>query len=1041
MALCLSQGVAIAQTTTTTDPVENQDYKPKWSKESGRLVFKSVNTTSGPHYRIPSLIRVNANTLLAFCDNRPTDGADMGGNCKNTIVYKISTDNGSTWSEVKTAINSASGVAKGVGATEGGTNITCYASDVATVRDRESGKILLISTYGNQGIDGSSRTSPIRVVRQYLTPSTDGKTFTSESANEDITDQIYNLFPDVTGLFFSSGAMCQSRVVKTGNYYRIYAGLMTKDKGCKVVYSDDFGSNWKALNVNTDQPIPNGDECKVIELPDGNLVLSARSHVKQMTINGQTKDVHGRFFNIFTFTKGSTELGHWATAVLSNTDDSTGTSKEYELNAFGTGGYAQVNGSLAILPAQDKSGNRAYVLLQSLPARKGGTNGLAIYWKPLVGIGELEEPHYWGNTITTSTARGDGTFDVTADQTKWGVIGTPTALQRGWNKFKLYSQDTREDDNADDSRYSTMIDNGKDGIDMLSEETRVGFSNHILYRHYSLNTITGGEYFYYVDDTNKDGTISDDERKTYAQEYLDDNAIPLPGNTYTMRVRWKNPSTNEITEKYLYSDLTDFYDNSDEYQKPSVKLASKSSTDAPDGHYYWTIQSDPDIATKGNSGILQPYTYISIFNGEGYLGQRSGYNLSTGTTGTNVPGLSPETGKELRLLEYHHMQWTDRDDKAASKPTSTMYGYGIVMQKRLNGSRSLLCFDKNHDAINYQSYSTQWASNTGQDAEHGFDAEMASYSTNYLKLLGTTDVVWSTDVIFTKVRESTQKGYGTFARPEYEQASTGSNSGYRVTFGRSTEAWLKTKSDDNIYDDRNYWATLCLPYAVKLPTVDDNNQQITVKVYKVTGTNLITGTHPDQELQMTDITSQLNGTIPRETPVLLCVVNTQSTAPEILTVDFMPTDAQKPLKTGFTGNFGRTLFYDQVKGQSTYNKDTGRKNEIYYILAKGSSGRNTGRVALYQLGPDVFSIDGKDKEIYALAKNKAVFKLSASSPAAKFNSLSLSFDNAATGIKDVKTPRSQNETKIYTIGGQYLGEDLNSLSNGIYIVNGKKVLK
>lgn len=1019
LALLLSPGMGLAQTTTTAA----EDYRPNKAIYSGKLVFKTETTQDGNHYRIPSLIRVDAKTLLAFCDNRPVDGQDMGyAQCQNTIVYKISTDNGDSWSEVKTAINSEK-----VG------NSTYYASDVATVRDRKTGKILLISTYGNVSINGSSSSNPIRVVRQYLTPSSDGKTFTSEESNVDITDQIYGLFPDVTGLFFSSGAMCQSRVVNTDGTYRVYAGLMTKNRGCKVVYSDDFGQNWHALNNATDQPLPNGNECKVIELPDGNLVLSARTGA-----NG----TRGRYFNIFTFTKNSTTTGNWATAVLSNTESyNASTSKEYNTNAFGTGGFGNVNGSIAILPAKDKSGNRAYVLLQSLPGRKGGTNGLAIYWKPLVGIGELEEPHYWGEKL--GIPDGDywnylATYDEpSVDPTKWGVIGTSQALQRGWTKFPLYS----DEENGDDSRYSTMIDNGKDGIDLLSEETRVGYSNHILYRSFSLSTITNNEYSYYVDDTDGNGTISDDERKTYAEEYLNDNAIPLPGNTYTMRVRWKNPKTKEITEKYLYSDLSNFYDNSDEYQSPSIKTVAKKSTDAPDPHFYWTIQSDPGIATVGAGHVKQPFFYISIFNGEGYFGQRTGYNLSTGQPGAMVPGLSPTTGTEMRILELHHQAWyEDFKDKVASKPCSTMDGYNIIHTIDNSGSRRVLCFDKDHEAINFLRYSTQWAS--PQQDQGGYDSDMNNFLSNYKKAYPNFSgaFIWSSDIIFTKVRESTKAGFGTFARPEYEESTTGSSSkGYQVKFARTSEDWLNANPNKK-NDDRNYYATLCLPYAVQIPTQDTDNGAVNVKVYQVKGTQLISGTQGDQELSLEDITSQLtNRTIPRETPVLLCIENTSSDARETKTVDFMSTDAQKPINTGFTGNFGRTLFYDQVKKQHTYTEENGRKGYIYYILAKGSSGRDNGRVALYRLGTS--NSNDEKLPIYTLAKNKAVFLLNTTT-AGKAKSLTLRLDDdATTGINKVNASKSRQETKVYSIGGQYLGKDLNSLPNGVYIVNGEKVVK
>jgi len=31
--------------------------------------------------------------------------------------------------------------------------------------------------------------------------------------------------------------------------------------------------------------------------------------------------------------------------------------------------------------------------------------------------------------------------------------------------------------------------------------------------------------------------------------------------------------------------------------------------------------------------------------------------------------------------------------------------------------------------------------------------------------------------------------------------------------------------------------------------------------------------------------------------------------------------------------------------------------------------------------------------------------------------------------------------KIYTVGGQYVGDDLDALPKGVYLVNGKKIIK
>ena len=45
-----------------------------------------------------------------------------------------------------------------------------------------------------------------------------------------------------------------------------------------------------------------------------------------------------------------------------------------------------------------------------------------------------------------------------------------------------------------------------------------------------------------------------------------------------------------------------------------------------------------------------------------------------------------------------------------------------------------------------------------------------------------------------------------------------------------------------------------------------------------------------------------------------------------------------------------------------------------------------------------------------------------------------------TGIS--ATPAtSANQTRIYTLDGRYAGTDVSTLKHGIYIINGKKVIK
>lgn len=66
---------------------------------------------------------------------------------------------------------------------------------------------------------------------------------------------------------------------------------------------------------------------------------------------------------------------------------------------------------------------------------------------------------------------------------------------------------------------------------------------------------------------------------------------------------------------------------------------------------------------------------------------------------------------------------------------------------------------------------------------------------------------------------------------------------------------------------------------------------------------------------------------------------------------------------------------------------------------------------------------------------RAYFVFPTSAAAAKLN-----FDGETTGINNIETNAAVN-SKVYNLNGQYVGNSLNGLKKGIYVVNGKKVIK
>ena len=165
-------------------------------------------------------------------------------------------------------------------------------------------------------------------------------------------------------LFFSSGRICQSAKIKAGKYNRIYSALCT-NVGNVVLYSDDFGHNWTPLGGAEARPAKFGDEAKIEELPNGDVLLCSRSQ------RGA-----GRIFNIFKYSNAKRAEGQWQTAA--NLDPM------YK--------SAMCNGEVLIVNAVRKAdGKKTNVLLYSVPM-DAKRNYVGIYYKELASTADYSSP-------------------------------------------------------------------------------------------------------------------------------------------------------------------------------------------------------------------------------------------------------------------------------------------------------------------------------------------------------------------------------------------------------------------------------------------------------------------------------------------------------------------------------------------------------------------------------------------------------------------------------------------------------------------------
>ena len=322
-----------------------------------------TNLTPRHYYRIPAIVQINDGRLLAIADDRHSSDSDIGGNQGIDIVGRVSDDGGTTW-------GSTFIIADGNMRQQGFNN---SHGDAAAIADRETGKLLIMCASGKQGFLASTLTNPLLVGR--YTSDDNGTTWTGQ----EVTSDIYGIFadyPEVNALFFSSGRICQSSHIKQGSHYRIYSAICTPvGVGSLVLYSDDFGQTWQALGGPEARPttVPFGDEAKVEELPNGNVLLSCRS--KQTATNG-------RLFNIYDYATGS-----WSEMAVSN-DPESGTYSE----------DCSCNGELLIVPAiRTSDGRHVHLALQSVPRGKGRQR-VSIYYKELLDSSDYDEPldFTWG---------------------------------------------------------------------------------------------------------------------------------------------------------------------------------------------------------------------------------------------------------------------------------------------------------------------------------------------------------------------------------------------------------------------------------------------------------------------------------------------------------------------------------------------------------------------------------------------------------------------------------------------------------------------
>jgi sialidase-1 len=208
--------------------------------------------TEGYHtFRIPALVTTKNGTLLAICEGRKTGRGDHGD---VDLVQKRSTDGGKTWGPLE-LIHEEGGTAK------------VTIGNPCPVVDQDTGIVWLPFNREND--------------RVFMLSSADqGKTW---SKPRDITTDVkasdWNWYATGPG----NGIQLTRRKYKGRLIipcdHRVNGNKDDKDNWDKagrshVIYSDDHGQTWK-LGGATDFGM---NECAVVELADGTLMLNSRSY-------------------------------------------------------------------------------------------------------------------------------------------------------------------------------------------------------------------------------------------------------------------------------------------------------------------------------------------------------------------------------------------------------------------------------------------------------------------------------------------------------------------------------------------------------------------------------------------------------------------------------------------------------------------------------------------------------------------------------------------------------------------------------------------
>lgn len=241
-----------------------------WASDAPeRTVLFNMGDYDSQYWRIPALVTAADNSLVAVVDKRGSSLGDLPNTI--SIMSRRSTDNGKNWSEPVVVAQGGNGKTYG---------------DPAVVLDKKTGNLICMFV-GDQGLWNAT---PYNRQGIYISKSTDNGVSWSEPVA--ITDQVYANHSSWYAGFAGSGhGLC----LKDGRLMFVLAIRATSATEVPLhnyaIYSDDGGDNW---TLSTNAATTAGDEAKVVELENGDILMSIRNPSKgnrifcKSTDRGQT---------------------------------------------------------------------------------------------------------------------------------------------------------------------------------------------------------------------------------------------------------------------------------------------------------------------------------------------------------------------------------------------------------------------------------------------------------------------------------------------------------------------------------------------------------------------------------------------------------------------------------------------------------------------------------------------------------------------------------------------------------------------------------